>query len=262
MRIRLLCLTLLVGNSCLSQQSAFFKGFVFDSTYTVIGVGQQWRPSGGPMQRFEFIVDNKADLLHLQKDWVFKQPAEPMIVLNNLFNIYILKDKKLVSSGVINPSVPNIRTEDGWYVFDTTLLLKLHALSPLRYSKKDTVFQTAEALKLYHEKARSIPSFLFLTQPDLRYEGEFSVTVTTSKEIPTTKAAIDMVNKEFLKWVEKDKFHTVYVLDEFNTGQNQKLRLTVKAPKQLYDKFRNDAYEIGLWKPAVIKATTYWRENF
>ena len=114
-------LSLFISLSCFGQTSEFFKRFNFDKSYSVIGIGSYWATKGDSYNRFSFVVNNLEDLSDLKKKWIFKKKSE-VIARQNHFTVFILKDKKIVGAGVINPSYNNIRTDDGWYYFDTSLL--------------------------------------------------------------------------------------------------------------------------------------------
>src|SRR5579872_7389314 len=120
MKITTILLVLLFPAFLFGQRVESFGGIDFDSSYTVIGIGQHHKAGDDSLPRFWFILDNPQDLLQLKKEWVFKNRPLHMYFETNDVDIFVIKDKRLVpSSAMIYPVQGLINTDRGWYDFDT-----------------------------------------------------------------------------------------------------------------------------------------------
>ncbi len=246
--------SLFISLSCLGQKAEFFKKFNFDKSYSVIGIGPHWATKGDTYKRFSFFVDKLEDLNNLKKEWVFKQKSE-VIAQQNHFSVYILKDKKIVGDGVINPSFSNIRADEGWYYFDTALLEEVAKKHFLNYTVHEDTFSTTQTYFSFYAKIKEDSSFLFLFPPDLEFEGSFRVSVRKTDELSSPKAAIEELERKFNLLTTKDKYHTTYVLDEYNLKNQNQWTLTVQADKLLFDKFNDDIFIKDKWARLVLLQT-------
>lgn len=248
-------LLFLTGIEAFSQTAKPFEKYSLDSSYSVIG----FSPSGS-FKRFNFILSRPEDLNQLKKDWIFKAKAKPLF-RENYFDVFIIKDKKIVSSFLINPSYNNICVDGNWYQFNSSLLEELHKKAPLYHHKVEKIFATEEQYRLHNDSAKRQASFLFLSEPNnLKYEGKFYITYTRSNSIKDFKIATSVLNKELLKIATKDKFRAGYELSDYNINNPSKFQVTVEGAKALYDRLNGD-YEKGPWTDRVIKATSFWRDS-
>ncbi len=259
MRSLFVLLTLLCAEVSFGQKSEFFKDFKFDSTYAVIGIGPHWKKSGDPLQRFWFIVNDSAGLDKLKKEWTFSTQVIG-VQEENSFSIYITKNKKYISAGIINPTLSNIRTPDDWYEFDTTLLISLHQSNPLKYHTQKIIFKTAGEYEKYLDSAIKQPAFLFHYGPNFTFQGQFTITIDKTNKIPHPKGASEYLEKKFRKIVSKDKFHITYALDDYNLNHPDKMRMTIECSKLLFDSYKNEKFEIGQWQPLIISVKSFWRD--
>jgi molybdopterin-guanine dinucleotide biosynthesis protein len=78
--------------------------------------------------------------------------------------------------------------------------------------------------------------------------------------ISSPKAAIEAIETELRKFASKDKFQTMYFLDNFNMTHRDKLKITIESTKDLFDKFIIEGYKKGNWEPLVVEVNTYWKE--
>ncbi|HLX54419.1 MAG TPA: hypothetical protein VKR58_10780, partial [Aquella sp.] len=58
MKTRFIVLGLVLQISVFGQKSEFFKGIDFDSSFTIIGIGQSLDKNADTLLRFNFVIDN------------------------------------------------------------------------------------------------------------------------------------------------------------------------------------------------------------
>jgi len=242
--------------SC-SQDIQYYKDYKFDNSYTVIGIGPHWSKDKTIYRQFQFIVDNPTDLNKLKKEWVFNKEVENVDEQDN-FNLYVIKNKKMVFWGSINPSIPNIRYNGKCYYFDTMLLSKLAHDHPLNYKRVNDTFPSIAAYKTYYDSAIKQKDFLFLYEPETKFEGNFTVTFDKTDLINSPKAASEILKKEFGNTNEKSDIS--YSLDEYNKQNlGKKMRMTIDCNKSLFDKYSSSQYPKSDWHPAIIEAASFWK---
>jgi hypothetical protein len=79
---------------CLSvfgQKAEVFKKYLFNSTYSIAGVGPTWIKSGDDYKRFAFKVDKLEELDAIKKLWVFDRLAASAVQQNS-FQVFVIKD--------------------------------------------------------------------------------------------------------------------------------------------------------------------------
>ena len=120
----------------LGQKSIMFKNDSFDSTYRIIGVGpwaynNNFDKQNETYERFSFMIDQPKDLQLLKKNWVFRESAEIPAIQMPCFTIYVLKDKKLENSWIINIRK---RTKIGKPLGDSKFIKKMEKLSGKKFT--------------------------------------------------------------------------------------------------------------------------------
>ena len=252
----------LILNAPSGKISIFFKSITFDSTYAVIGIGPHWNDSEDNLERFCFILDKTEDLLKLKQDWVFNKKVTKIGIENNTLNIFVTKEKDLIHGfGMIQPVQGIIKSENNWYKFDTTELLKLHKEHPLKYHTQKLVFDTHLDFSKYYSGIMEQPSFMFLFEPYSKYEGKFIVTANRTSDPDSPIFSLNDLNKELSVLVSKESFNASIVInDSFNLQNRDKVKLTVEYSKELYGMYKNKKNEKGEWQPAKIETKVFWRD--
>jgi hypothetical protein len=257
-------LFLLSGPPALGQKALFFKNIPFDSSYTILGIGQGYGKSVDSMERFWFMLTDLADIQKLNKDWALSKQVRPEIHDEPDIGIYIIRDKRLAAPmGLIYPQEKMVTPGAGrWYTFDTAKLIALHAAHPLHYHWEKKRFQTYVQYAAYGNSIVQDPKLLFFIEPSLRYEGQFTIMARrTTDDLSTIFVASD-VRKELIFLTPSNTFEVgVTVNDSFNQARKDSVKVTVKCAKSLYDQYIPIGRVKGPWQPALIEIATFWRDD-
>ena len=247
----------MISNMVSAQRLDLFEKFDFDSTYAVVGIAA-WGATGVDKE-FDFIVNTPADLAQLKEDWVFTDKAPRYFDNKKCLNIYVIRNKKIVSSSLIDLTYSNIIGSGEFYAFDKKKLRKLHREHNFEYQFQKLVFNTAEQYNAYLDSALLIPSFVFMTNIGKVYDGEFTVTIKKTDTTSSPAAAIGVLSKQILEYASKDEFRPSYKADEYNVAHPNDMRITVSSSKKVYEKFVNNGYKVGEWEPLTIQTTSFWK---
>lgn len=242
-----------------SQTAKPFEEFKFDSSYSVVGIGSNWS-SHEESKRFDFILTKLEDLNQLKAAWKFKVKKKP-ILLNNNYNIYVLKNNEIVESFIINLSNRTISIGQKWYDFDSSLLEALNKKSPLYYHTETKDFLKTTQSQGYCDSLKTRPGFLLMFGPrKFSASGTFYVTYHQSKLIPDFKVATSVLSKEVLKLTSPDKYFVGYELSDYNLDNPKKFQVTVEADRSVYDKLQGD-FEKGDWREVKYTVTSLWKDS-
>ena len=204
--------------------------------------------ANGRYDKFSFIIDNANDLNELKESWKFIG-SEP-VTDQRTFNIYFTKNKVIRNGWIVYPESKAIVTDKGFFAFDTSLLSTLHAKHPLMFSvRTDTVSNKNDFLRV-QDSVKADPSFLFLIQPDLSYEGSFEITIKAGSKI-----SAGSIGEKIIKRCDKVKAGSafkVYLKDDGKT-------YIVTCSQFLFEQFSDPDMEKGSWTPAVYTFKSYWR---
>jgi hypothetical protein len=246
-----------------SQKSEYFKDVTFDSSYSVLGICQGYGKPGDSLERFWFIVDNIADLNKLKSDWVFKNPVPQFHGEERSVNIYIVKNKQLTNFwSVIFPKQGIILSGHHYYKFDTSQLLTLHSAHPLHYHSQRMQFDTYTHYSSYGNSIIQDPKLLFLFEPSLSYEGQFSIITRRTNDPASPLFILRDINKELRVIDPSGKFQASQPLnDSFNIASRDRVKFVVRCSKALYDDYQTIGREKGSWEPTPIEITTFWRDD-
>ena len=103
-------------------------------------------------------------------------------------------------------------------------------------------------------------SFLFLSKATFNVEGKFSVIIDKTANLSSSKEAIQALEAELLKITTKDKFQTMYFMDDFNMSHRNKMKITIESTKDVFDKCSIKGYKKEKWEPLFVDVSTYWRK--
>lgn len=233
-----------------------FKSCKFDSAEAIIGIDLT-DSTNGRAGLYSFIIDNSKDLTDLKKGWIFKDAARSESN-QGLFKVFYTKNKILTHTWVVFPNSFSIVTDQGLYLFDVSLLTKLHAKSPLRHSVHiDTLTSKSDYFRFY-DSVKANPSFLFLNEPELVGEGTFEVKLkAASRNIPDDVGLriIDICNKAKPKTAFK-----VYFKDGDEAADTKHKTYVVRGDRSLFEQFSDPEMEKANWMPAIYPVESYWRE--
>jgi hypothetical protein len=258
----LLFLTLTACSHSYGQKCEFFAGIQLDSSYTILGIGQGHGESRDSLERFWFVLDNLQDMQQIQRDWVFKRPLPYPHLDNYPFDVFVIKDKQLVTSGSIYPYQGNVSIGRGWYRFDTTILKRLHATHPLHYHSQKRTFDTYPQYGNYGNTLLQDSTVLFFFQPSLRFQGSFTIESELTADGADLSDMLNDINKELIALSPGGHYETA--LPEFDKTSNPKVvkvRIEILSSKALYDQYNDKKLEKGPWQPTPISTTVFWRDR-
>ncbi len=256
-------LTLLFSEEAFSQKFEILKDVNIDSSYIVLCMGQGYDKTFDSLERFGFILDKPEQILELKQGLNLKRKAQNIIIDKNSIDIGIVQNKKLIrTEGVFYPMQGKFLTNGkGWYYFDTAFLVKLHLEHPLKYHSEKFSFDTYLNYSFFKDSIENVSSFLYLDEPNLKYEGKFSLIVKKNPETSSSIFAEIDLKKELALLISANKFHTYSVMnDKFNIDNKDKVEIIIECPKYLYDKYSNKENIKGKWQPNLIEAKVYFKD--
>ena len=247
--------------SSFGQKAEFLKEFNFDSSYTIIGIGQSYQGHEDSLPRFWFFLDNPDDMTALKKDWMLKKEPIRSVEWNSI-SVFIIRNKQRVRGGaLIYPLQGCINVQDVWYKFDTSKLNRLHKEHPLKFHTETRKFDT---YLHYVACANSIISdslLLFFSEPTLTYDGSFTITAKKTNSPGSDILVGSDINKQLQDLAPVGSFTASPIPnDSFNLSSPDKVRITVQCAKSLYDKYKGRFVEKGAWQPTEIEMKMFWRD--
>jgi hypothetical protein len=245
-----------------AQKSNFLSGIDFDSSYSIIGLGQGHPNVNDSLQGFWFILDNPDDMNKLKREWVFKKVVNPIQLEDRFIEVYVVRNKQLINPGtLIFPRQGVIESGITWYRFDTSVLSHLHRQHPLKYHSQLSVFDTQAHFASYGNSILNDSSLLFFLPFSGQYEGKFSITAKRTSDPDSQIFALSYINKELAKLAPDNTYHSYLVNnDPFNMEHTDKVRITVECTKNLYDKYQSKTNIKEAWEPTLIDVKTFWRD--
>jgi hypothetical protein len=246
----------LLTNDHIAKPVKLFKPYKFDSSDAIIGIGFSDSASTR-YGKLNFIIDNPNDLSELKKSWVLKKSALP-VSGQGVFIVYYLSNKVIKKRWNIFPESESIVTDEGFYLFDTSMLSTLHSKSPLVYSiRKDTIRSKGDFLR-FNDSVKANAAFLFLNEPDMVYEGSFDVTIKAGSGFSpeeTGERIIKICNK-----IKPKTAFKVYLKEDDRASDAKHKTYLVRCDQSLFEHFSDPAMEKGSWTPATYVIQSYWRE--
>jgi hypothetical protein len=271
--ITLLALTFIAGSSfgqvsgiispTFKQKSEFLGGTEFDSSYCIIGIGQGFNNKvHDSLPRFWFVIDNPDEMNWLKTQWIFTNPVRNIRIEEPSFNIMIIKDKREVNSGgLIYPNQGIIKSEIGWYPFDTSQLIWLHKEHPLKYHTENRSFETRLQYIAYANSILNDSLLLLFFEAEVRYEGKFTIIANRASNEASPFFVLRDIKKDLTWYAPDNDYAADFAMnDSFNIANSQKIKITVKCSKKLYDKFKSKGTVKEEWHPATWDIKTFWRD--
>jgi hypothetical protein len=231
-----------------TQPVSIFKPYNFKATDALIGIDFS-DSTNGRYAKYSFLIDNLQDLHELKETWTFKKEGDS-IRDRSAFKVYLTRNKEIKDSWFIFPDSKGIATDQGYFLFDTLQLSILHAKNPLTYSvHRDTVYSKNEFLRL-NDSVKADPSFLFLIEPGMSYEGSFEVTIKAGSKILPENTGERIINR--CERIEPRTAFKVFMKENNNT-------YFVQCNRSTFEQFADGELEKGNWTPAVYIIRSYWR---
>lgn len=226
-----------------------FNSYTFDTTDAIIGIGF-FDSTYNNSDRFSFIIDKIDDLNELKKSWKFK--AVKPVKDKHAFTIYFTKDKVIQSSWLIFLESKAIATYEGYYNFDTMLLSKLHTKSPLAYNVHFDTISNKNDFPRFRDSVIVDPTFLFLEEPNMFYEGSFDIMLKEGAKISTEDIEKRIVRR-FKRITPKPAYY-VYLKEGGKT-------YSVMCSQSVSEQFSDPDLQKSGWVPSRYIIKSYWRTN-
>jgi hypothetical protein len=247
---------------CEGQTAEIFQGIDFDSSYTVIGLGQGHPDNSDSLPQFWFVLDNPNDMEKIKQDWNMKKAVRTIGLEDKFIEIMVVRNKQLVNPGtLIFPRQGVIKSGNAWYRFDTVDLVKLHRDHPLKFHSQDTVFDTYAHFAAYGNSMLNDSTVLLFLPPSMQYEGKFIVTADRTADPASQMWAVGDVEKELKELTPVKTYRVSFVSnDTFNLAHRDKVKVVVECPKSLYDKYQSKSNNKGPWQPTLIDVKIFRRD--
>jgi hypothetical protein len=233
-----------------------FRPYKFDSSDAIIGI--DFSDSANTRYgKYNFIIDNANDLSELQKSWVFKKYAQPESG-QGVFKVYYIRNKVIKNRWNVFPESKSIVTDEGFYLFDTSMLSTLHSKSPLVYSTRtDTVKSKNEFIR-FTDSIKANAGFLFLIEPGMLYEGSFDVTIKAGSRYPPEEVGERIIN--ICDKIKPKTAFKVFLKEDDKASDAKYKTYVVKCNQSLFEHFSDPATEKGDWTTATYVIQSFWRE--
>jgi hypothetical protein len=98
-------------------------------------------------------------------------------------------------------------------------------------------------------------------EPDNRFEGMFTIIANTTPDPADPYFVLSDINKELLNITTKDSFECGLIEnDNLIKTKSNKVKITVKCAKNLYDKYNNKRHQKGEWVKSPIEIKLFWKD--
>jgi hypothetical protein len=263
MKIILSFFCIFLSTISFAQNSEFFKGVDFDSSYCIVGIVQGHDDRVDSLSQYWFVLDDPADMIKLKKDWVFKNEVPQINIEFVPIEIYTLRNKmEIMPVSLIYPKQGIIKSENNWYEFDMREIKKLHKKHPLHYHTQVYHFDTFGQYVSFGNSLLLDSNLLFFFKPSIGFEGQFYIYANRSKDPDSPLWVLSDVNKVLKTFAADGTYESGHVLnDSFDLNHPEKTRISVHGPKSLYDKFESKDFQKGDWIPAIIEIKVFWRDQ-
>ncbi len=264
MKISLLVTGLICHLSVFAQKFDLFNNIDFDSSYTIIGIGQGYdHKIQDSLQQFWFYLDNPADMENLKKDWAFKSIVQSINGFEeSTIDVFIIKDKRRVNTGgLIFPNQGIIHSGNHWYRFDTARLNVLHQEHPLKYHTEKKQFDAYSKYASFGNSILNDTALLFFFEPSVGNEGQFTIITSRTDDPGSPVDALEKLNEELFKLAPAGNFQAILeTKDPFNISSTKKVKIRVECSRSLYDLYKNKKNEKSEWQLAPIEIKTFWKD--
>ena len=234
-----------------------FKSYSFNDGSILVGIKDRPDTSAAD-NSLSFIVDNPTELKQVKKDWVFKKTTS-FTYDEAPFRVYLLKDKEVKRYWYVLPGKKGIITEDGLFVFDTTLLKNLSSKNHLSYRLQTDSFSTKSDFLAFKGKAKTSSSFLFLDEPNMSFEGSFEVAISFGPGLDSAEKTNEKLYAVCNKVIGKKSFSVFLKPVDKDTDSSKGIKYIIRSAKAGYDAFTDPQFAKGEWTPNVLIVKSYWK---
>ncbi|MFL5810642.1 MAG: hypothetical protein ACJ749_14060, partial [Flavisolibacter sp.] len=230
------------------------KNYHFDKSYTLVGIG--------PYSQLCFMVSDVNELNKLKAEWLLTKKGTQIFDTSPV-SVYLLKNKTFEKLWTISPRYENISIDGQEYFFSYQLLKELATKFHLNYIQRTDTLCFKNELPAFVEKCRKNPKFIFLLEPNLKYDGKFYVSFKTDKKINSPAIAIELLDKRLSKIASTKDYDLIY--EPFNSDINDindqsRITITVECRKSVYHKLKKEDSATSSWKASVITVESYWKK--
>jgi len=262
MKIFILTVSLIITIDVYAQPIEVFKNIDFDSTYCIIGIGQNTNNLKEQVPDLTFIIDNPEELKKIKQEWVVTTIRPKISRENPDITIHVTKNKQLEGRfKLLYPIQGIINTDNHWYDFNSELFMQLIKTHPLKYHTQIFTFANQLDYAFFTDSIQSVPSFLFLFEPRLTYQGKFFIIAHRSPDPASPIFVLRDINLELERLCPSKKFIAQEVInDPFNLENTSKVKIRVECSKDLYDAYKSRFKEKSEWQPTLIQTKVFFRD--
>jgi hypothetical protein len=244
------------------QKVEFFTNINFDSSYCLVGTNDYLNDKNDTIGRIGFLIDKVEDLLKLKKEWIFRKKVPRLNIENNSITIYTIQAKRTVQKvALIYPKQGIISCNNGWYYFDLKKYIDLFNKHRIIYRSAFRSFSKYSDYAAYGNSILNDSTLLFFLEPDDRFEGKFTLTGNRTNDPADPFFVLSNINQELLTMAGKDSFECGLIQnDSLNERSRDKVKITIKCSKSLYEKYKNERYKKSEWTPLSLDIKLFWKE--
>ena len=247
-----------------AQYTPVYKDLNFDSSYNIIALASSFHDHEKDSKIYNFLIDNVEDMNNIKKEWTIKRthPKNKISIEENSIVVYVTKDRQLVDSRLlIYPNQGIVHFGAYWYDFDMKAFLKVQAAHPLIFHSQIFKLNSILEFAFFKDSIQNVPSFLFLTDPPITFEGQFTIVAPRSLDPDSPMFVLSDINKELNAIAPSQKFDAKYSMnDKFNLENTEKVKITVQCSKALYDSYKSGFKEKGEWIPSTIDTKVVFKD--
>ena len=262
MKMMFVTLLLWMSYSLHAQKKSVFKNINFDSSYRILALSSSFTHPEEVSNENCFLVDSLPDMQTMKNEWIVKNAVATLHLEANSIDLYITKNKELISSNfIIYPRQSIINIENSWYDFDIKKFTQIQKTHPLQYHSQSFQFDTYLAYAFFRDSVRNRSDFLFLFEPTLPFEGSFYITISRTADKDSPIFVLDDLNKELEKISSAKAFTAIHPInDDFNLHHTDKVRILVQGSKALYNAYQNKHTLKGEWIPATFDTKVIFKD--
>lgn len=255
----LLIIIMLTTTNYVFSQKILFDTLTVDSTTKIIGRYPQYDKSR-TYEKYNFIIEDSATILQFIKTIKLGREV-PNSGEEPNFRLTVVKNYDEIGTWSISPNLKTVMTHDGHtYKFDVNQITDLNKLYPFKYYYDTAVFTSSEDYKIYLEKQKNNPDFLFDYAPQFKYEGRFEIEFQKSDKFSSPKAVCDFLVPFIEKIVDKENYTLRYILNDKNLKNLNQYTMTISGPKKLYDELKIEDYKNINWEPIVEDGWFFYKK--
>lgn len=250
------CKSKIVDNETTEKHA--FDDIEITNSMRLIGMHSHYN-SNTDYEQYDFIINDKNDIISTTEQLKYGLSINTLYTKNE-FNVKLLDGDKVVKTISINPDYDYIRDNGKTYKFDINSLRIISNKYSFRYTFEEKEFKTKKDFEQYSQKIKNDNKYLFMSEPDFKYEGEFNVVYLKNENFPNPRKAIEHIESELIKLTKKDNFRIFYVINEYNKNNLNQFTITIETNNKLYIEYNPEIGAKKDWTNNVYTTTIFSRK--